>query len=261
MDFRPNVKRDVIWKPGWRDLAECYVKVKVPGVTSVISEMIPDPGIEQWIKDVGPELADKITQAANYRGTAMHCFIENWLIEMKRSLDPSKALKFTQIESPKILITEDVPERKIKEGRDLFYKFLDSNYSKQYSALLGTETNIHSNILFYRGKIDWLYDQEKYGLSVSDFKSASKPIEPGTRKELGYKCQLGGYALAIDHMLLEKDPNTTQKVNFSSIISVHTKSNLVQHIVLHGDELQEYKDKFETICKEYHIKHGQEFLI
>ena len=96
MDFSPNLERDIKWEKGWQELPQAYVKIKVPGVTSVISDQIPDPGIEEWIKAVGEETANKITQAAHWRGTAMHIFIENWLIEMKKSGDPSAALKYTQ---------------------------------------------------------------------------------------------------------------------------------------------------------------------
>jgi len=262
MDFQPNINRDVEWRKGWHDLAEAYVKIKVPGVTSVIGDMIPDPGIEEWIKAVGKEAADKITQAAGWRGTAMHLFIENWLIEMKKSGDPSAALRFTQTESPPFLLKEEeVPQFKVDEGRKLFYNFIESEPASQYTKLIGTETSIYSPILFYRGKIDWLYEQQLYGLSVSDFKTTSKPIEPKSRKEEGYKHQIGAYALAVDHMMLKKDPTSTKKVNYASIIAVHTKSSLVQNIALFDDELQEYKDRFETIVRGYHNKHGQSFLL
>lgn len=262
MDFKPNLKRDVRWQSGWKDLAEAWVKVKVPGVTTVISEMIPDPEIEKWKQDVGEEVAQRITEAAQHRGTAMHMFIENWLIEMKKTGDPSAALRHTQTATPPVLETEEkVPEKKIHEGRNLFYKFLESDYAKNFTKLLGTETSIYSPKLFYRGKIDWLYEQNLYGLSLSDFKTMSKPIIPGSRKEEGYKHQLGAYALALDQMLQEKNPGTSQRINYASIIGIHTKSNMVQNIFLQGPELEEYKSKFETIAREYHIKHGQKFLL
>ena len=45
----------------------------------------------------------------------MHIFIENYLKEMKISGDPSKALRYTQTESPPILLgPEKVPQRKIE---------------------------------------------------------------------------------------------------------------------------------------------------
>ncbi len=261
MDFSPNLERDVRWQRGWRGLPEAYVKIKVAGVSSIINDMIPDPGIEQWRKDVGEEAADKIMIAAQQRGTAMHLFIENWLIEMKKSGDPSAALKHTQLTTPSTLAhDEKIPTYKIDEGRKLFYNFIESDVATQYSRLLGTETAVYSPYLFYRGKVDWLFEQSLYGLSVRDFKTSSKPIEAGSRKEEGCKYQLGAYALALDHMIT-KGKKEPRKVNYASIVSMHTKSYLVQDIVLYGDELQEYKDKFETICKEYHIKHGQGFLI
>lgn len=260
MDFKPNL-RNTFWKNGWKNMPECYVQIKTPGVTSVINSMIPNPEIDEWIKEVGKETADNITQAANYRGTAMHLFIENYLIEMKKSGDPSAALRFTQITTPEMLVEEDksMPQRKIDEGRDLFYKFQDCDYSSKYDRLIRSEMNIYSHKLFYRGRVDWTYNRKESGLAISDFKTSSKPIESGSRKEEGYKYQLGGYGLAFDHML-EAD-GKSQRVNYASIISVHTKSNLVQNIYLEGVKFQEYKDKFAEIVSKWHRQNGQGFLI
>lgn len=261
MDFNPNLEKDIKWERGWKDLPQAYVKIKVPGVSSVINDMVPNPEIDKWIEEVGKEKADEITKNAHDRGTSMHCFIENFLTKMQEGLDPGAALRFTQEESPQILTAEKIPQHKINEGRDLFYDFYDSQYATDYEEILGTESKLYSPKLFYRGIMDWFYKKRLYGLSVSDFKTSSKPIEAGSRKEEGYKLQLGGYSLAMDHMIEEKNGPNSQRINFASIISIHTKSNLVQSIELHGEELQSYKDKFETIVKEYHIKHGQKFLI
>ena len=249
------------WFKGYRNLPEAYVQVKTPGVTSILNAMIPNPEIVEWIKAVGAEAADRITQAAHYRGTAMHGFINNYLSEMKKSGDPSAALRFTQINTPKILLEDDksMPQRKIDEGRDLFYKFQDSDYATGYEQLIGTEMDIFSHKLFYRGKVDWTFIRKISGLAISDFKTSSKPIERGSRKEEGYKYQLGAYGLAFDHML-EKD-GKSQRINYASIISVHTKSNLVQNICLEGKELQKYKDKFAEIAAKWHQENGQGFLI
>ena len=72
--------RDVKWTTGWKGLPEAYVRIKTPGVTSVIGDMIPDPEMEEWIRKVGQEKVDQILTAAGHRGTAMHCFIEQFRI-------------------------------------------------------------------------------------------------------------------------------------------------------------------------------------
>lgn len=258
MDFKPNLK-NILWKAGFKNLPDAYIRLKVPGVTSIINDMIPDPGIDEWIKKVGKKVSDAITQAAHYRGKAMHIFIENFLIEMKKSGDPSKSLKFTQIESPKFLLNEEnIPKYKIEEGRKLFYNFYDSEYINQYSKLLGTETMVYSPVLFFRGKIDWFYTQKLYGLSISDFKTASNLIKKGSIKELKYFYQIGAYALGMDHLLEKNERN--EKINYASIINMHTKSNRIQNIELFGKKLQEYKDKFKTIAEKWHKNNGQGFL-
>lgn len=62
------------WVKGWKDLPEAWLQLKVPGVTSIIGDMIPDPEYEDWVRKVGQEQVDKIMQQAAYRGTAMHFF-------------------------------------------------------------------------------------------------------------------------------------------------------------------------------------------
>ena len=47
--------RDVKWTTGWKGLPEAYVRIKTPGVTSVIGDMIPDPEMEEWIRKMGQE--------------------------------------------------------------------------------------------------------------------------------------------------------------------------------------------------------------
>ena len=257
MDFQPDL-RSTKWMKGWRDMPEAYIRIKTPGVTTVINDMIPNPDYENFVKEVGQEAADRITQAANWRGSAMHLFIELFLQEMKISGDPSKALRETQIKAPPILLEEKVPQHKIEEGMKLFYKFYESDYVSDYSELVGTETDIYDPYYFYRGKIDWLFKIAPHGLGVRDFKSSSKPIEPGSRKEEGYKFQLGAYAGAVEHMY-KKNKNDV-KINYASIVTILTKSEIVQNIELFGKELDMYKRKYAELAKQWHIDHGQGFL-
>lgn len=257
MDFKPDL-RSIKWMKGWRDLPEAYVRIKTPGVTTIINDMIPNPEIDEWIKKVGQEKADAITKAAHDRGTSMHLFIEIYLDSLKMGADKNEALKSAQIKAPEQLLEDKISEYKISEGRNLFYTWLDSEFSEDYSKLYGAETKIHSPYLYYRGVIDWLFLKEQWGLSLRDFKSGSKYIEPESRKELGYKYQLGSYALALEHMYKKDDKEV--KVGYASILNMSKNSQMAQNIECFGDELDEYKEKFAQIAKEWHIKNGQGFL-
>lgn len=232
-----------------------YYPIKCPGVTSVL-ELIPDPEWEKFIQEVGEEKAKEIQQAAWNRGTAMHCFIENFVNELAKSKDPSLALQNTLSVSPVILEKEGVPMEKIDKGREMFFNFYYSEYSNMYTDLIGTELNLYSPLLFFRGKTDVFYNQLGIGRVVTDFKTTSKPIEKGSVKELKYKRQLGAYALAIEHMFKEKEVKVTK----SSILAIQTKSTLIQEIFCEGEELEEQKREFENLVKEWHKINNQGFL-
>jgi CobQ-like glutamine amidotransferase family enzyme len=82
-------------------------------------------------------------------------------------------------------------------------------------------------------------------------------IKKGSVKELKYKCQLGGYSAALDEMYLEKGIT----IKRSSILCVSTKSEILQEIICEGKELEEYKERFKTLVKEWHIKNNQTYLL
>ena len=248
---------DIKWTIGWKNLPELWVKAKVPSVTKIINEMIPDPEMEDWVRKVGEAKAQEIMTNAGYRGTAMHTFIENFVKAYAKTKDASKSLSFTQTQSPEELLKEQIPPHKIDEGRELFYKFYYSDFSNAYEQLIGTELGIYSKTIYYRGLADVFYTDRVFGATVTDFKSASTYIKKGSVKELKYKFQLGGYAAALDEMYEKKN----LIIKRSSILCINTKTDILQEIVLSGNELQEYKDKFKTIVREWHMKYNRKYLI
>lgn len=248
MTFDPS---NVKWMNGSHGLPEAYYKLKVPSVTSILAA-IPDPEFDQWVKDMGKEKVDEIMKQAGYRGTAMHAFIEIFVNELFKTKDVSKSLLKTQVDAPIRLLSEEIPEIKIAEGRDLFYKFYYSDFPSECTDLIGTEVGIHSKRLFYRGKLDILFKERVMGPKLTDFKTSSGYIKKGSVKEFKYKCQLGGYALALDEMLEERNI----KINVASILCVNTKSNVLQEIECSGAELQEYKERFRCLVIDWHKEHG-----
>ena len=240
---RENIK----WFNGSHGLPEAYYKMKVPSVSAILS-LIPDPEFEAWVASMGKERVDEIMKQAGYRGTAMHAFIEIFINTLFRTKDVSVALSTAQTNTPPLLRAEGIPDNKIIEGRDLFYKFYYSDFPSEYADLMGTELGIHSKKLFYRGKADILFKERVHGPKVTDFKTSSGYIKKDSIKEYKYKCQLGGYSLALDEMFQEKGII----INASSILCVNTKSDILQEIECSGTELQEYKEKFKTLAIEWH---------
>ena len=249
--------QNIKWQKGSYGLPEAVLKVKVPSVGTVIGEMIPDPDWDKFIAEVGKERADQIMTLAGYRGTAMHCFIETFITTYAKTKDVSQALKVTQEESPKTLALEQIPPDKIEEGRNLFYKFYYSPYASTYNNVLGMEMGVYSPSLFYRGKLDILYRDPLFGVALTDFKSSSERIKKGSVKEYKYFCQLGGYANALDEMYVSKG----LVIKRAAILCVDKKSDELQEIELSGAKLEEFKETFKTLCRGYHTKLNQEYLI
>jgi len=93
-----------------------------------------------------------------------------------------------------------------------------------------------------------LFKERVLGPKVTDFKTSSDYIKKNSVKEYKYKCQLGGYCLALDEMFEEKGI----VINAASILCVSTKSDILQEIECSGSELQEYKEKFKNLTIEWH---------
>jgi len=247
----------ITWIKGSYGLPEAVLKIKVPSVSTVIGEMLADPEWDAFVASVGKIKADQIMTSAGNRGSAMHCFIENFVEKYSSSKDISEALKYTQVESPKLLEIDNIPKDKIEEGRNLFYKFYYSEYCAQYSEILAIEMGIYSPSLFYRGKLDILYKDKLFGLSLTDFKSSNGKIKKGSTKELKYFLQLGAYSNCIREMYKEKNI----VCNRASILCVDKQNDILQEILLSGLELKKYEQQFCELVKEYHYKNGNDYLI
>jgi len=254
MDFNKN---KVLWLKDKYNNATAYYPLKIPSVSAVLDQ-IPDPSLEQFIKDVGEEKAKQIMEDAQHRGTAMHCFIEHFVKHYNKTNDVTSSLQYTLEFSQKQLLEVDkVPLEKIDKGKDLFFNFYYSNYVTLYKDLIGSELSLYSPTYYFRGKADVFYKQLGIGRVVTDFKTSSKQIENGSIKELKYKRQLGAYALALEDMF--KKQNVI--INKASLLIMITKSSLIQEIVVQGQDLEEQKQEFKTLVKQFHINNDQSFLI
>lgn len=247
----------ITWSKDQYNNPTAFYKLKIPSVSTILTDMIEDPELEQWKITVGEEAAQKISTAAANRGSALHEFIENFINEYTRTKDVTSALKFTQLETLKKLTEQLIPKNKIDEGRNLFYKFYESSYAKEFSDVIKTELHLYSRTFYFRGKLDVIYNARVFEKVITDFKTSSSEIKKDSIKEKKYKLQLGAYAIAVEDMFSEKG----LKINKSTILCVSTKSNFLQSIEIIGDELEKYKEEWKTLVKGWHIKNNQEFLI
>jgi hypothetical protein len=248
------MNREIIWlNDNYGNPTPCYKSDIKPPSVSAILDLIIDPEFEQFVRDVGEEKAKEIREAAANRGKSFHTFTENFIKELALRKDRQKALLHTLNVSPSLLEKENIPNHKIAEGRDLFYNFFYSDYSTRYVLLIGTELPVYSPILFYRGKLDVLYDEPGCHNVITDFKAYSKEVVEGSVKEIKIKRQLGAYALALEHM-------KNIKVTKASILAVIKSSSSIQEIICEGKELEEQKMEFEKLVRKWHELNGQNFL-
>ncbi|MEG1141339.1 MAG: PD-(D/E)XK nuclease family protein [Clostridia bacterium] len=238
------------WRKNERGYADGYLKLKIPSVSTVLGT-IPDPEFDQWKIDMGDK-ADAILEAAGHRGTAMHCFLEHFCKEMTVCKDKNIAIKKCLDISFKTLNEENIPLDKINKGRNMFYNFFYSEYPERFTNVIASELKLYSPTYLYRGALDIAYNYN--GLVISDFKSASSYLKPGTVKEQKYKTQLGAYALMVEDM------SKKTKIDKSSIICLSTNSENIQEICIEKEELEYYKEEFKKLVFNWHRDTNQEFL-
>ena len=82
-------KENIKWQKGSYGLQEAVLKIKVPSVTTVIGEMIPDPEWDEFVAKVGKEKAEQIMIKAGNRGSSMHTFVETFISTYSKSRDVS----------------------------------------------------------------------------------------------------------------------------------------------------------------------------
>lgn len=246
---------DITWSKGSTGYPNAFLKLQVPSVSRVLSEMIPDPELEEWIKSVGEEKAKEIMDYSAKRGTALHKYMELFTKKYTLTKNLQSALDYSKIMAEEELRDEHIPISFIRTGENLFNIFLYSDYKSQFENVISTEYKLYSPNYFYRGALDVFYKYQ--GFRVTDYKTASKKIKEYSIKEYKYKCQLGAYANAMDELLI----NQNIKIDYASLLIFLTNDFNIQEIALEKEELEFYKEEFRQLTINWHINNKQEFLI
>lgn len=209
-----------------------------PSVTTILS-LLPKNKLKEIEAAIGKEKLKEIGDKAALRGTAMHSFLENYMICIKKYGEPEKCLLYTQRKTTNQLLNTICIDR-VKEGRSLFYKIYYSGIFKDIKKILYNEKFMFS-LHGFAGASDFGYVSINNKIKVIDFKSAS-----GLRDEetiFGYKLQLAAYAI----MFIER----YNKPVHSTELWIGYPDGF-QHVVLDGESLELYKNKFLDLCKQFH---------
>jgi hypothetical protein len=211
----------------------------LPSVTSILSLKSSSYLVELEEK-IGKEQLKYISERAAKRGTAMHLFLENYMICMSKKGDPDSCLLYTQRKSTDTLL-HDMDKDRVDVGRSLFYNIYHSGIFDKIKKVIFTEKFLHSEKYLFAGTTDFGFvDTDNY-IVITDFKSASTPRDEDTLDK--YKLQVAAYAIAFEEMY--KKPVHRGEVWISH-------SDGLQTVEVMGEEMEEKKEEFVKLTETYH---------
>lgn len=213
----PTSSRSVIRGSRHYDLGE----EKLPSVTTILSttqsaEKIAS--LAKWKERVGSIEADKIKNEAANRGTAMHAFLEDYLIGKDR-------VDLTPVGQEARIMGQRIVDRGLADLEEIW----GSEVTLYYPGLYAGATDLAG-----------IYDGQE---SICDFKQSNKP----KRKEwIGdYFTQLAAYAMAHNYVYNTK---ITQ-----GVILMCTKDNFFQKFVIDGSEFVKFQHDFLRKIDQYYL--------
>ena len=190
---------------------------RLPSVTTILGRTKDTSYLDSWIKREGRKEAERIKNQSATRGTAMHKYLENYVL--------GKGYEdLTELGQE----TKRMAEKVIEVGLTPVSGYFGSEVTLYYPGLYAGQTDlvgIHN-------------DKE----TIIDFKQANKP----KREEwIGdYKLQAGAYAMAHDHV---HGSNIEQ-----AVIMVCTPDLYYQEFKIDGLNLRKAKHDFLKRLDMYH---------
>lgn len=212
----------------------------LPSVTSVLS-LKSSTYLADLEQKIGKEDLQRISEKAALRGTAMHKFLENYLVCMKHEGNSESCLLYTQRKSTDSLL-HDMDKDRVDTGRSLFYNVYHSGVLDKIKKVVFTEKFLHSEKNLFAGTTDFGYIDHNNYVVITDFKSASSPRTADVIDK--YKCQAAAYAIAFEEMF-------NKPVQRGEIWISHTDGLQIEEVF--GDEMETKKTEFLDLCKSYHL--------
>lgn len=211
----------------------------LPSITSILS-LKSNEKLKELEKEIGKEELAKISDRAALRGTAMHSFLENYLICVKHKGNPETCLLYTQRKSTDVLL-ESMEKDRVDVGRSLFYNVYYSGLLDNIKTVLFTEQFLYSETNLFAGTTDFAFVDTDNKIVMVDFKSSSSLRDKDTVNK--YKCQAAAYIIAFEEIY-------NKKVDRGEIWIANPDG--MQHEVIRDVELEEKKEEFLDLCRTYH---------
>ena len=186
---------------------------QLPSVTSIISFTRSEEdkaGLAAWKERVGHKEAERIKNEASSRGSAMHFFLEKYLLGKLNAE----------------LIEEENQAKKMAE------EIIEKGIKNKLTEIWGVETTLYYPNK-YAGTADCIgiYEEKE---SIIDFKQSNKPKKEEYIED--YFLQLGAYSLAHNTVY-------NSRIN-NGIILLCTTDNIFQEFKIKDDQLVHYQNKF-----------------
>ena len=194
---------------------------KLPSVTTILSftkSKEDKESLERWRKKVGTAAAEKITREATSRGSAMHDFLEKFLLG-KLNLD---------------LLGDNSLERQMAD------LIIENGLKNRVNEIWGVEA-----CLFYPNKYAGAADliaEYEGKFSIIDFKNSSQLRKDEWNTD--YYLQLSAYQMA-HNKVYGTDIN-------QGVVLVCTKDLMFQRFVIDSERLKNYQEIFLRKVDEYY---------
>lgn len=212
----------------------------MPSVTTILAHE-PSQYLQNLEDEIGKEELQRIGERAAGRGTAMHRFLENYMICIKNGGNSDTCLLYTQKKTPKDLREDGLTEDRIAYGRDLFYNFLHENTFDNIKKVIFTEKFLWSLTNLFAGTADFGFEHINGKKIITDFKSASGIRGVDVMNK--YKKQGAAYALSFEELY---------KKTIDEVQVWISHPNGLQLEVIAGDELITKKKEFIELSKDFH---------
>ena len=190
---------------------------RLPSVTTILGATKDQQFLKEWKAKVGEQEADRIKNLSSNRGTAMHKFLEHYILG--NGYDD-----LTEIGQKAKAMAQKV----IDVGLTPVEEYYGSEVTLYYPGLYAGSTDL---VCVHNGKD-----------SIVDFKQSNRPKKEEWIED--YKLQIAAYAMAHDYV---HESSIEQ-----GVIMVCTPDLYYQEFVVSGAELRRYKHMFLKRLDSYH---------
>ena len=196
---------------------------RLPSVTTILGKTKDQTFLKDWIKSKGAKEAERIKNLSSNRGTAMHKFLEHYIIG-------SGYDDLTELGQKAKAMAEKI----IDVGLTPVEEWYGSEVTLYYPGLYAGSTDL---VCLHNGKE-----------TVVDFKQANRPKKEEWIDD--YKMQIAAYAMAHDYV---HESNIEQ-----GVIMVCTPDLYYQEFIISGSDLRQWKYKFlKRLDMYYELKHDE----